>query len=117
MWHTIRNLRQTASNEISANVEIDMDSPWFSGHFPGDPILPGIAQLGIVFEAIEQSTHQKLIVSGVSRVRFKRIIRSGDRLKIVITPVEKAPGSYSFRFMAEGELAAKGMMKVHGMKR
>ena len=113
MWHSIKNLKQSDSNEISATCELDPDSPWFSGHFPGEPILPGIAQLGIVFEAIEQSRKQKLVVSSLSRVRFKQIIRSGDPLRILITPVEKTPGSYSFRIMVEDELACSGMMTVH----
>lgn len=111
-WHSIKNLKQSASNEISANVEIGPDSPWFSGHFPGDPILPGIAQLGIIFEAIEQSSNQKLVVSGFSRVKFNQGIRSQDQLRVVITPVEKNAGSYSFRLMAEEELACRGMIMV-----
>ena len=113
MWHSIKNLKQSDFHEISATCEIDPDSPWFSGHFPGEPILPGIAQLGIVLETIEQSMKQKLVVSDVSRVRFKQIIRAGDLLRIVITPVEKKPGSYSFRIMVEEELACSGNMTVH----
>ncbi|MCP4578454.1 MAG: hypothetical protein GY846_19445 [Deltaproteobacteria bacterium] len=116
MWHTITNLKQSVS-EISANVEIDPDSHWFSGHFPGEPILPGIAQLGIVFEAIEQSRRQKLVVSGLSRVRFKQIIRPDDPLKIVIAPVEKTLGSYSFSITVDEELACSGTMMVHEQDR
>jgi 3-hydroxyacyl-[acyl-carrier-protein] dehydratase len=116
MWHSIINMRRSASNGISANVETGPDSPWFSGHFPGDPILPGIAQLAIVFEAIEQSVNRKLTVSGVSRVKFKQIIRPEDHLKLVVTPREKDAGSYSFRLMAGEELACKGIMTVDSIK-
>jgi len=117
MWHSIKNLRQSAVNEISANIQINPDSPWFSGHFPDEPILPGIAQLGIVFEAIEQSRNQKLVVSGVSRVRFKQIIRSDDHLRIFVTPAEDNSGLYSFRIMIDEELACSGIMMVDKLDR
>jgi 3-hydroxyacyl-[acyl-carrier-protein] dehydratase len=116
MWHSIKNFRRSDSNEISADVETGQGSPWFSGHFPGDPILPGVAQLAIVFEAIARAVNRKLTVSGVSRVKFKQIIRPDDRLRVVVTPVEKDVGSYSFRLMAGEELACKGTMTVDTIK-
>ncbi len=112
-WHSISDLKQTDDNNISANIEIKPDSPWFYGHFPDGPVLPGIAQLAMVFETIEQWTRDKLVVSGVSRVRFKRIIESDDHLELVITPVEEKSESYSFRIMVHEEPACSGIMTVH----
>ena len=113
MWqYTLKNLKCSVSNEISAQIELVPDSLWFSGHFPGDPILPGIAQLGMVLDALEQSNNQKLKVAGVSRVRFKRIVRPGDRLSIGITPVAEKHGSYSFRVSVDKDPACSGTMTV-----
>lgn len=111
-WYSINILKQSAINEVSAEVEIPLNSPWFSGHFPGEPILPGIAQLGIIQEAIENSGRKKLVVRSVSRVRFKRVIKSGDQLRLVATPVENKAGSYSFRIMVEEKLVCSGIMEV-----
>ncbi|MCP4682466.1 MAG: hypothetical protein GY864_09050 [Desulfobacterales bacterium] len=112
-WHSISDLKRTDDNKVSANIEIKADSPWFSGHFPGEPVLPGIAQLAMVFETIEQSTGRKLLVSGVSRVRFKRIIKSDDQIELFITPVADNSGAYSFSIMVDKELACSGIMTVH----
>jgi 3-hydroxyacyl-[acyl-carrier-protein] dehydratase len=111
-WHAINNLKPSVINEVSAEVEISLDSPWFSGHFPGEPILPGIAQLGIVQEAIEKSERKKLVVRSVSRVRFKQVIKSGDQLRLVATPVENKVATYSFRLMVDEKLVCSGIMKV-----
>ncbi len=112
-WHSINDLKRTDDNKVSANIEIKADSPWFSGHFPDGPVLPGIAQLAMVFEAIEQSTGHKLLISGVSRVRFKRIIKSDDQIGLFIAPVADNSGAYSFRLMVHEELACSGIMTVH----
>ena len=112
MWYSLNNLKQSASGEVSASVEMTQDSPWFSGHFPGEPILPGVAQLGMVFDAIRQSSNQSLKISGVSRVRFKQIVRPNDRLQIMAKPVEGNSGAYSFRMMVGKELVCSGIVTV-----
>jgi len=111
-WYSLKNVRQSDSNEISADIQVLPDSPWFCGHFPGEPILPGIAQLGIVFDAIKQSCNQNLKVSSINRVRFKQIIRPNDRLRIIATPLIGETGSYSFRIMVEHEMVCSGVMTV-----
>ena len=111
-WYSINILEQSAINEVSAKVEIPLNSPWFSGHFPGEPILPGIAQLGIIQEALQKSGRKKLVVKSVSRVRFKQVVKSGDQLRLVATPVENKAGSYSFRIMVDEKLVCSGIMEV-----
>jgi len=111
-WHALTNLNQSDLNEISANVLIPPESPWFRGHFPGEPILPGVAQLGMVYDAINHVCKQKLKISGIRRVRFKHIIRPNDHIKIVAAPLKKEKGSYSFRIMLQEEPVCSGIMTV-----
>jgi len=112
MWHLVSDLQQSADDEISAQVEIKSDSPWFSGHFPGDPILPGIAQLGMVAEVIERACCRQLKVEGISRVRFRRIIRPGETIRLSANPMTNKPGTYSFRITAVAETVCNGFMHI-----
>lgn len=112
MWHVLKNLRRSDSGEISAEIYVPADSLWFSGHFPEDPILPGIAQLGAVFDAINQSHDQGLRICSVSRVRFKQIIRPDDSLAITASLRKDPADSYGFRITVEGELVCSGVMTV-----
>lgn len=111
-WYSIENLKQSKDNGISADVRVPQDSPWFAGHFPGEPILPGIAQLAMVRELISRTCHRKITVAGIRRVRFKQIIRPEDRLAIVVKPMPKNAESYSFRIMLGQQLACSGVMTV-----
>ena len=112
MWYTLKEINRSKENEISTDIHIPSDSPWFDGHFPGEPILPGVAQIGMVFDAIRKAHNQDLIISGVRRVRFKRMIRPDDRLKIIATPLRKEMGAYSFRILIQDETVCSGVMTV-----
>ena len=120
MWYVLKDLKSSDSKELRVEVQVPRDSPWFSGHFPEEPILPGIAQLGMVFDAIKQSSDRNLIISSVSRVRFRQIIRPDDQLRIIATPQKDHAESYVFRIMVKGELVCSGVMTVEerasGMK-
>jgi 3-hydroxymyristoyl/3-hydroxydecanoyl-(acyl carrier protein) dehydratase len=112
MWHEFTYLRQSDLNEITAGIRVPPDSPWFCGHFPGEPILPGIAQLGMVFEAINQYGDRNLTIATISRVRFKQMIRPNQQLRIIATPRRGQTESYAFRVMVEEETVCSGVMTV-----
>ena len=82
-WYSLSNIKRSSSNEILADAMASGKSPWFSGHFPGEPILPGVAMLGMVFDAIKQACGKNIKISGVKRVKFKQIIKPGDKIQII----------------------------------
>jgi 3-hydroxyacyl-[acyl-carrier-protein] dehydratase len=116
MWYKVNNMNRSEENEISADIRVPSDSPWFEGHFPGEPILPGVAQIGMVFDAIRKAHNQELKVSSARRVRFKRIIRPDDQLKIIAVPLKQETDSYSFRILIQDETVCSGVMTVENQK-
>ncbi len=65
------------------------DEPFFKGHFPGNPIMPGvliieaIAQAGAVLMLMIPENKGKLVLfAGIDKARFKRIVKPGDELTI-----------------------------------
>jgi 3-hydroxyacyl-[acyl-carrier-protein] dehydratase len=112
MWHEFNYLKQADSKEITAAVRVPLESPWFCGHFPGKPILPGIAQLGMVFEAINEFANHNLTIAAINRVRFRQMIRPDQQLRIIATPQCDQTGTYLFRILVEEEMACSGVMTV-----
>jgi 3-hydroxymyristoyl/3-hydroxydecanoyl-(acyl carrier protein) dehydratase len=108
----LKEMKRSEENEISADIHVPSDSPWFDGHFPGEPILPGVAQIGMVLDAIRKARNEDLKISSVRRVRFKRIIRPDDQLKIIAAPLRQEAGSYSFRILIRDETVCSGVMTV-----
>ena len=116
MWYTLKEIKRSEKNEISADIRVPSDSPWFDGHFPGEPILPGVAQIGMVFDAIRKAHPPNLMISSVRRVRFKHIIRPDDQLKIIAVPLKQETDSYSFRILVQDETVCSGVMTVKNQK-
>jgi 3-hydroxyacyl-[acyl-carrier-protein] dehydratase len=81
-------------------VEIPAASPLFAGHFPGHPILPGVAQLAMVERVLGP-------LSGVRNVKLRRPVSPGDRLDLRISgPGED--GTARFELSQDGKTAGGG---------
>jgi 3-hydroxyacyl-[acyl-carrier-protein] dehydratase len=95
--------------KITASVTTDGDSPWFSGHFPDNPILPGIAQLKMVVDLLAKEFAGKLSITGLSRVKFRKIVRPGEPLDIHVTS-GNTKNQYIFRITSGNEDVCSGRM-------
>lgn len=82
----------TRKQRIVAIKNVTINEPFFAGHFPGMPIMPGV----LIVEAIAQAggallltevadRHEKLMVfTGIERARFRRPVLPGDQLRIEV---------------------------------
>ena len=116
MWHEIKEINHIDTGDLTASCQLSPDSNWFLGHFPGKPILPGIAQLAMVKEMIEKvecPSKNDSENNGVrfSRIKFKKMITPGERLSIIVSPKDIA-GTYSFRISVGDVLASSGNVMI-----
>ncbi|MGD0275511.1 MAG: hypothetical protein ABSB79_05580 [Syntrophales bacterium] len=113
-WHNLCFEQTGQEHTVSAQACIDEASPWFSGHFPGEPILPGIAVLAMVKDAIiyhESKKGRRVRISNIRRVRFRLPIRPGVLLSITLSSPD-ADLSYQFKVAVNGETACTGIMMI-----
>jgi acyl carrier protein len=109
MWYSLLALQKITDDTLVAQVMVNEGSPWFSGHFPDNPILPGIAQLNMTAEVIALSRQENLCIKKLSRVKFKKIVRPGERLEIRTSAAE-TPNLYTFRITSEAQDVCSGTM-------
>lgn len=107
----IESKKQGDDGSLSAEVRVPNGSVWFDGHFPGYPILPGIAQLGMVYDIIRQSLHCQVRVTEVNNIRFKQMIAPDDCL-MVKAELRSEGGRYAFRITRAGEVVCMGSMTI-----
>jgi 3-hydroxyacyl-[acyl-carrier-protein] dehydratase len=111
MWHRIDHILRADSGKISADITVPARSAWFDGHFPKDPLLPGIAQLSMARDLLCRALPLPLETAGFRRVKFKRMIRPGERLTITAEP-GRGGDQYQFRIMVAGDIACSGTISV-----
>jgi 3-hydroxyacyl-[acyl-carrier-protein] dehydratase len=97
---------------ITAQVAVPADAIWFDGHFPGEPVLPGIAQLAMVVQILGQKLNKPVSVIAVSRVRFRLAISPAEPIEVQITPRASDPLACGFRLMKGSELACSGFLNL-----
>ena len=109
-------LNYELGQSITAMKNVTINEPFFQGHFPNKPIMPGV----LIIEAMAQATGilafksevgraeigQIYMLVGVDKVRFKRIVEPGDQLEIYAEVVTVKRGMWKFSCTAkvEGEL-------------
>jgi len=98
---------------------VSMNEPWFLGHYPGRPIMPGVlilealAQIGgLLAYASEPFDAQSSIMYflGIDKAKFRRPVTPGDRLDLEVTVLHHRTNVWKLRGEAsvEGTLCAQG---------
>lgn len=83
-----RILELEPGKTITGLKNVTMGEPFFQGHFPGEPVMPGVlilegmAQAGAVLAYVStDSIEGKLVFfAGLDNVRFRKVVRPGDQL-------------------------------------
>ncbi len=72
--YDIKTLTSNGVNSYSAQVGINSEDPIFSGHFPGQPVLPGVCTLAILKDCICKATAKRLIYCEVAQCKFTGMV-------------------------------------------
>ena len=101
-------------------LQVRPDFPFFEGHYPGNPIMPGVVLCEAVFQAGAIYLSEKLangsidatevdpVLSRIRDARFKRMVLPGDELEIHVT--EKAQMGKFYNMT--GEIRKEGKTAV-----
>jgi 3-hydroxyacyl-[acyl-carrier-protein] dehydratase len=64
-------------NRIDASLQVDSNHPLYLGHFPGFPITPGVCQIRMIKEILEEELGQTLMLSKARQIKFTAIHEPG----------------------------------------
>lgn len=102
---------------IVAERRFDPEDPVFRGHFPGDPIVPGVLLVEamaqtLAYGVLLRGSGQRVLLAGVDACRFKRPVRPGDTAQFEVVPERTRMGLTTARGVVRvgGEEAARATL-------
>jgi len=115
-----RVLECVPGKSLRAQKNVTMNEPFFAGHFPGHPVMPGV----LVIEAMAQSAcilayrtmgtsgadGTLFFFAGIDNARFRRQVVPGDILifDVAVQRISRGLGKFACRATVDGEVAAEG---------
>ena len=96
---------------------ITMNEPYFQGHFPGNPLMPGVlivealAQVGAVaLMSMDEYKGKLAVFAGIDNVRFKKQVTPGDTLRMEVTldSIRRGIGKGTAVAYVDDKVACKG---------
>ena len=118
-----RILEVEGTTRVVGLKNVTINEPFFQGHFPGHPIMPGVliieamAQVGgcLMLGTLEHPERKLVYFMGMDGVRFRRPVRPGDQLRMEVTVLQvrggtcrmKGVATVDGKTVAEGELLAQ----------
>ena len=92
----IDEVLESSEDHITALRTLRADEPFFAGHFPGNPVFPGVLQVETLAQAGALLASAKTgyddvwaLLTGVDKTRFRNIIRAGDTLHIEASVIQQ----------------------------
>jgi len=114
-----RVLELDKGKTIKALKNVTMNEPFFEGHFPHRPVMPGVLMLEalaqaaalLAFDALDTSPNDETVYyfAGIDGARFKRPVEPGDQLILEVELLRMKAGIFKFKSRASvaGEIAVE----------
>lgn len=124
----VDKIYELSKSHVIGMKNVTMNEPYFQGHFPGEPVMPGVlqveamAQAGgvLVLNTVPDPENYLTFFIKIDNVKFKRPVKPGDTLVFkldLITPIRRGICHMKGYAYANGQLASEGELMAQILKR
>lgn len=92
----------------TADLTFDPEAPYFKGHFPGLPLLPGVVQLGFAHHFAESFLGRPFLLGSVRKMKFTRPVRPGETVRLALT--KRGEDEIAYTYAAGDAVCSSGVL-------
>ncbi len=106
---------------------VSINEPYFQGHFPGVPVMPGVliiealaqAAATLVLHEVPERAARLVYFTGIDEARFRRPVGPGDVLRLEVDVLQLRPRAAKMKAVAKvgNEIAAEAIIRSHMLDR
>ena len=102
---------------VKGYKNVTINEPFFNGHFPGNPIMPGVlqvealAQMGAgILMTLPKYKGKLCVFTGIDKLKFRNIVRPGDRIdmEVYLTKIKGPIIKAEAKSFVDGKLTIEG---------
>jgi len=83
-FYTIQKTTVIDANTIYVNIHLNKDHDVFNGHFPGNPVTPGVCMIQTIKELTENYVRSTLFLQNISNIKFTALINPNVNAELVL---------------------------------
>ncbi len=117
-----RILEMERGQKVVAEKDVLADEPWFEGHFPGNPVLPGVLIIEAMAQAAgvlafwteESKGSSVAYFTSINKVRFRKPVVPGETIRLELDLIRRRGNIWRFQGHAyvDGQLVAEGEVQA-----
>jgi beta-hydroxyacyl-ACP dehydratase FabZ len=109
---------ELGDEKVVALKNVSANEPYFAGHFPGHPIMPGVLQVEAMAQAgavlamniiADPGDKPLVFFMGIDKVKFRKPVVPGDQLRIEVVPLRKGGAIWKMagRALVDGQVVSE----------
>ncbi|MCP5059181.1 MAG: AMP-binding protein [bacterium] len=103
------------ADTLTRDLQVPTDLAALEGHFPGQPVVPGVAQVGWALAAAEELAGGELGLAGVEALKFKEMLLPGGRVRLEVE-LDRLGARVRFRILNEDRELSSGRLLLADAK-